>query len=286
MSRIAYVNGRYRPARGGDGISVDDRAFTFGDGVYEVCEISGGSADRGSAPSRAARAFARGRAYGLADRERRRCGWSCARSCGCNRVRDGLVYLQVSRGAARRDHGFPASRCEARAGRRRPIARPGCHCCEGGRRHRRHYAAGQPMGASGHQDASACCRTCWPSRPRGKRARSRRGSSTRPDSSPKALRPTPGSSLPMAPSSPGRRMTTILHGVTRATLIDIAQALGLRFEERPFTPQEAQGAREAFLSLARRPSPCRSCRSTASRSGRDDLARSLLRFDAAFHEQR
>ena len=41
MSRIAYVNGRYvrlAEAR----VSVDDRAFTFGDGVYEVCEISGG----------------------------------------------------------------------------------------------------------------------------------------------------------------------------------------------------------------------------------------------------
>ncbi len=43
---------------------------------------------------------------------------------------------------------------------------------------------------------------------------------------------------------------TILHGVTRAALIDVAAALGLRLVERPFTPAEARGAREAFFSSA------------------------------------
>ena len=42
MSRIAYVNGRYvRHAEAG--ISIDDRAVNFGDGVYEVCEVRGGA---------------------------------------------------------------------------------------------------------------------------------------------------------------------------------------------------------------------------------------------------
>ncbi|MBV8655808.1 MAG: aminotransferase class IV, partial [Candidatus Eremiobacteraeota bacterium] len=43
---------------------------------------------------------------------------------------------------------------------------------------------------------------------------------------------------------------TILHGVARATLLDVAAKLALRFEERPFTLREAKEAREAFLSSA------------------------------------
>ena len=42
MSRIVYVNGPYRPHAQAV-VSVDDRAFTFGDGVYEVCEVNGGA---------------------------------------------------------------------------------------------------------------------------------------------------------------------------------------------------------------------------------------------------
>ena len=42
MSRVAYVNGRYRPVAEAS-VSVDDRAFTFGDGVYDVCEVRGGA---------------------------------------------------------------------------------------------------------------------------------------------------------------------------------------------------------------------------------------------------
>ena len=41
MSRIAYVNGRYRPHSEAM-IHVEDRGFQFADGVYEVCEVRGG----------------------------------------------------------------------------------------------------------------------------------------------------------------------------------------------------------------------------------------------------
>src|SRR5260221_7885563 len=41
MSRVAYVNGRY--VRHADAaVSIDDRAFLFADGIYEVVEIFGG----------------------------------------------------------------------------------------------------------------------------------------------------------------------------------------------------------------------------------------------------
>ena len=40
MSRIAYVNGRYRPHLDAL-IHVEDRGYQFADGVYEVCEVRG-----------------------------------------------------------------------------------------------------------------------------------------------------------------------------------------------------------------------------------------------------
>jgi D-alanine transaminase len=42
----------------------------------------------------------------------------------------------------------------------------------------------------------------------------------------------------------------ILRGITRTVLIDVLRAQGLEFEERPFTVEEAYGAREAFLTSA------------------------------------
>ena len=42
----------------------------------------------------------------------------------------------------------------------------------------------------------------------------------------------------------------ILRGITRTVLIEVIEAHGLQFEERPFTVEEAHGAREAFLTSA------------------------------------
>ena len=41
MSRIAYVNGRYRPHRDAT-VHIEDRGYQFADGVYEVCEVKNG----------------------------------------------------------------------------------------------------------------------------------------------------------------------------------------------------------------------------------------------------
>ena len=42
----------------------------------------------------------------------------------------------------------------------------------------------------------------------------------------------------------------ILRGITRTTLLDVARKLGMKFEERGFTVEEAKQAREAFLTSA------------------------------------
>src|ERR1700704_2342734 len=105
MSRIAYVNGRYLP-RHAAMVHIEDRGYQFSDGVYEVCEVRGGRmVDERRHLSRLHRSLEElrmrmpmwGAALGIVMRETIR----------RNRVRHGIVYLQITRGVARRDHAFP-----------------------------------------------------------------------------------------------------------------------------------------------------------------------------------
>lgn len=106
MSRIAYVNGRYVPHAQAY-VHVEDRGYQFADGVYEVCAVRGGKLiDEAPHLKRLERSLGELRirrpigaaqlAHVMRETVRR------------NRVRDGLVYVQISRGVARRDHPFPA----------------------------------------------------------------------------------------------------------------------------------------------------------------------------------
>lgn len=107
MSRFAYVNGLYlRHAEAV--VHVEDRGYQFADGVYEVCEIRNGRLiDEILHMARLERSLKELRitqpmslpALGIVMREvvRR------------NRVREGLVYVQVTRGVAPRNHLFPAA---------------------------------------------------------------------------------------------------------------------------------------------------------------------------------
>src|ERR1700746_936304 len=106
MSRIAYLNGRYLPFSDAK-VHIEDRGYQFGDGVYEVCEVRGGRLiDERRHLERLKRSLSElrirvrlsGRALGIIMRE------VVAR----NRVRYGIVYLQITRGVARRDHAFPS----------------------------------------------------------------------------------------------------------------------------------------------------------------------------------
>lgn len=107
MSRVAYVNGVYRPLSEAT-VHVEDRGFQFADGVYEVCAVFDGRlADYDGHMARLYRSMDELRmphpmgpaALGRVLRETVR----------RNRVRNGIVYVQVTRGTARRDHPFPAA---------------------------------------------------------------------------------------------------------------------------------------------------------------------------------
>lgn len=105
MSRIAYVNGRYRPHRDAT-VHIEDRGYQFADGVYEVCEVRAGRlVDERRHMARLRRSLSELRI----DEPMTPAALSVVmhETVRRNRVRDGLVYLQITRGVARRDHAFP-----------------------------------------------------------------------------------------------------------------------------------------------------------------------------------
>ncbi|OFX02829.1 MAG: D-amino-acid transaminase [Alphaproteobacteria bacterium RIFCSPHIGHO2_12_FULL_66_14] len=105
MARYAYVNGRYVDHREAS-VHIEDRGYQLADGVYEVVGVRDG------------RLIDEGPHIDRLDRSLRelRIGWPVSRTAlgfiirelmRRNRLRDGLIYMQVTRGVARRDHAFP-----------------------------------------------------------------------------------------------------------------------------------------------------------------------------------
>lgn len=105
MSRIAYVNGRYVP-HGSASVHIEDRGFQFADGVYEVCAIRDSRLiDEEPHMRRLDRSLGELKLrWPIGEAALRHVMRETVRR---NRVRDGLVYVQISRGQAPRDHGFP-----------------------------------------------------------------------------------------------------------------------------------------------------------------------------------
>jgi len=105
MSRIAYVNGRYVPQHAAQ-VNVEDRGYQFADGIYEVFHVYEGRLmedelhfarlDRSLRELRMDAPMGRAAMRQVLQEVIER-----------NRVREGLLYIQITRGVARRDHAFP-----------------------------------------------------------------------------------------------------------------------------------------------------------------------------------
>lgn len=105
MPRIAYVNGRYTP-HAEAGVHVEDRGYQFADGVYEVCLAVNGvfwdeeghlaRLDRSLEALSIAKPMGKPALRLVMERLLRK-----------NRLKDALVYMQVTRGVAPRNHPFP-----------------------------------------------------------------------------------------------------------------------------------------------------------------------------------
>ncbi len=247
MSRFAYVSGRYlRHAEAV--VSIEDRAFQFGDGVYEVCEV------RGGALIDEIRHLARLGASLRALRIRAPVGEPALRRIlrevvARNRVRDGLVYIQVSRGVARRDHGFPAASLAPGLVVSARSIDPSVGDANAGRGVRVVTLADErwahphiktlqllPNVLAKQAAREAGASEAWFVDARGFVTE---GASTN------AWIVVEGGALVTRQAD-----QAILRGVTRSTLLDVAAGEGLSFEERPFSVDEAYRAREAFFSSA------------------------------------
>jgi D-alanine transaminase len=247
MSRITYVNGRYLPQRAAT-VHVEDRGYQFSDGVYEVCEVRGGHIiDQRRHLARLKRSLAElGIAMPMSETALAIVMRECVRR---NRVRGGIVYLQITRGVARRDHAFPppgtapsvvvTARTLDVAGNERTAAEGLAIITVPDNRWERvdiksisllpNVLAKQAARERGAKEA-------W--------FVDRDGHVTEGSSS-NAWIVTMGGTVVTRPADNG-----ILRGITRSVLLDVIKAQGLKLEERPFTVEEAYGAREAFLTSA------------------------------------
>src|SRR5437868_12390006 len=105
VGRIAYVDGRYlRHALAS--VHVEDRGLQFADAIYEVFGVFGGKIfDEEEHLDRLERSL---RELQLPmPMERRALRLVIREVARRNRLLDGLIYMQVTRGAARRDHAVP-----------------------------------------------------------------------------------------------------------------------------------------------------------------------------------
>jgi len=247
MSRIAYVNGRYLP-RSEAKVSVEDRGYQFADGVYEVCEVRGGHLvderrhmarlDRSLGELQIARPMSPA-ALKVVLRETVR----------QNRVRDGIVYVQVTRGVARRDFPFPSRDTRPSlvvTARSNDLERLEQIAAEGiavitvpDMRWQRvdiKSVALLPNVLAKQSAREQGAREAWLTDAEG--------------------RITEGaSSNAWIVNRVGKLIThplghDILPGITRSVVIDAIKAQGLAFEERAFTLEEAYAAREAFVTSA------------------------------------
>ena len=105
MSKIAYVNGQYVPQPYA-AVNIEDRGYQFGDGIYEVVHLYGGKyVDEELHLARLERSL---REIQLPmPMSRAALSMVLREVARRNRVTEGLLYMQVTRGVAKRDHPFP-----------------------------------------------------------------------------------------------------------------------------------------------------------------------------------
>ena len=247
MSRIAYVNGRYQPHAEAS-VHIEDRGFQFADGVYEYFSVFGGRlADAEGHLERLWRSLSelridppmseRALLVVLHETIRR------------NRIQDGAVYLQITRGAAPRDHPFPrpgtpptlvvtAKPVDFAAGEAR--ARAGVKVLT------------QPDNRWGRCDIKSV--GLLPN-VLAKQAAREAGAYEAWLVDDLGLVTEGASTNAWIVDAEGVLRTrdtnaNILRGVTRKTLIALAEETGTQISQKPFTVAEAQAAREAFITAA------------------------------------
>ncbi len=247
MPRFAYVNGRY--VRHADAaVHIDDRGFVFADSVYEVCQIQQGfivdltrhldRLDRSLGELRMRSPMPRAALVAVMREVLRR-----------NRVVNGMVYCQVTRGVARRDHVFPSPDVRPTLVVTAKSLNPAVNAVK--------YAAGikaatAPDNRWGRVDIKTV--GLLPNvlaRQQAKEAGAQEAIFVDADG-----HVTEGGATNLWIVDKAGKLVTrpadhaILRGITRTTLMDVAAKLGIEVEERRFTVAEMLEAREVFVTGA------------------------------------
>lgn len=243
MPRVSYVNGQYVPHAYAS-VHIEDRGYQFADGVYEVIAvIDGRLIDETPHLDRLDRSL---RELSMAwPVSRRALKMILRRMVRLNRIVDGKIYLQVTRGVAARDFAFPDHADSAlviTAGAIAPfdpsISSKGVAVISvpDQRWARRDIKSiGLLPAALGKQKAvEAGAFEAW--------MVDDEGFVTEGTSSNAWIVTSDGVLVTRHANS------MILSGVTRGTVIQLAAEAGFQFEERPFTIDEAKIAREAFVT--------------------------------------
>jgi D-alanine transaminase len=247
VSRIAYVNGRY--VRHADAaVHVEDRGYQFADGVYEVCEVRYGYiVDLTRHLDRLDRS--------LRELEikwpmtRKALTMVIRQTVRRNHVFNGMYYLQVTRGVAKRDHVFPAAQVPSSIViTAKSISRD----------------AGENRAAMGiavitvpenRWDRVDIKTIGLLPNVLAREAAKRQGAQEAVFVDEQGFIKEGAATNVWIVSKDGRLVTRpaehgILRGVTRTTVIDLAAKLGLTVEERAFSVEEAKNAREVFITAA------------------------------------
>jgi len=247
MSRIAYVNGRYVPAADAV-VHIEDRGFQLSDGVYEVWAVMDGKlADAEGHFARLARSLGELR---IAPPMGRKALEIVVRQVvRKNRVRNGMAYLQVTRGTARRDHAFPAPGTP-------PTLVVTAKSIDPGAAQARAEKGVGVVTAPENRWARCDIKTIslLPNvlaRQAAKEAGGYEAWFVDKD----GLVTEGAASNAWIIDKDGvlrtRELTAnILPGVTRSSLLSVIAESNIKFEERPFTVAEAKAAREAFVTGA------------------------------------
>ena len=247
MSRFAYVNGRF-VRHGEAAVHIEDRGYQLADGVYEVWAVFDGKL--ADAEGHFARLWRSLDALRIAHPMSQAALTMVLREAvRRNKVKEGLCYLQITRGVAKRDHAFP-----------NPAVPPAIVVTAKSL----DRAATEAKAAKGASVISVpenrwarCDIKSIGLLPNvlAKQAARERGALEAWFVDDMGLVTEGASSNAWIIDAEGALRTrdtnaNILRGVTRSTLLEVIRETGLPFSEKPFTIAEAQAAKEAFITGA------------------------------------
>ncbi|MBF0356726.1 MAG: D-amino-acid transaminase [Alphaproteobacteria bacterium] len=244
MSRYAYVNGQYLPLSVA-GVHIEDRGYQFADGIYEVIAVHQGClVDEEAHLVRLSRSL-----------HEIELAWPVSkavlkhilrRMIAINLLKNGILYLQITRGVTRRDHAFPKPGVTpslvvtAKTMKPTPpemIERGVAVVTMPDQRWKRCDIKSVALLPNILSKQAAKLKGAYEAWLIDEKGFVTEGSSTN------AWIVTGKGEIVTRPLG-----TPILAGVTRLAILTLAKEAGLKLVERPFKPAEALKAREAFLT--------------------------------------